>query len=444
MQTTRPSASLWWKLSWQLSLVFVAVVAAVIVGLCVYGAMILSPNVGLKDRLTHALEGSLTRDQQGRLVIKESAQLRSFKTENDRLWFVAATQDGQLVSFGTTPDYYQGLAPYVRLIRDGDVRGASGTQEKASIDAIETPLGEVRVMYGGNTSTTDNILTMLTSLAPIYVPLLAIALPALFLTIPRIVGRGLAGLKDVAKMAPEIDPRRPGTRLPVRKVPKEVAPLIVAFNSMLERLEEQFLARQRFLIDAAHELRTPITIMQTRIEGMDEGRERRRLLDDVARLAETAEQLLAFERNDQTDDLQETMDLVDIARTVVADLAPVAIAAGYDISFESEIETLKRQGSPSALRRAITNLVRNAIDHGENTGAIVVSVTSDAVIAVSDEGAGIPKDQQDLIFEPFYRVTPRSKGAGLGLALVRQIVSRHGGKVTIDSSSAGTTFAICL
>jgi len=245
-------------------------------------------------------------------------------------------------------------------------------------------------------------------------------------------------------MAPEIDPRRPGTRLPVRKVPKEVAPLIVAFNSMLERLEEQFLARQRFLIDAAHELRTPITIMQTRIEGMDGGKERQRLLDDVARLADTAEQLLAFERNDQTDDLQETMDLVDIARTVVADLAPVAIAAGYDISFEGDIETLKRKGSPSALTRAITNLVRNAIDHGGNTGAIVVSVSPDAVIAVSDEGVGIPKDQQDLIFEPFYRVTPRSKGAGLGLALVRQIVSRHGGKVTIDSSSAGTTFAICL
>jgi signal transduction histidine kinase len=444
MEMTRPNSSLWWKLSWQLSLVFVAVVAAVIVGLCVYGAMILSPNVGLKNRLTHALESSLTRDQQGRLVIEESAQLRSFKAENDRLWFVAATQDGQLVSFGTTPDYYQGLAPYVRLIRDGDIRGASGTQEKASIDAIETPLGEVRVMYGGNTSTAENILTMLASLAPIYVPLLAIALPALFLTIPRIVSNGLAGLKDVANMAPEIDPRRPGTRLPVGKVPKEVAPLIVAFNRMLERLEEQFQARQRFLIDAAHELRTPITIMQTRIEGMDGGKERRRLLDDVARLADTAEQLLAFERNDQTDDLQETMDIVDIARTVVADLAPVAIAAGYDISFEGDIETLKRKGSPSALTRAITNLVRNAIDHGGNTGAIVVSVSPDAVIAVSDQGSGIPEDQQELIFEPFYRVTPRSKGAGLGLALVRQIAIRHGGEVTIDSSSGGTTFAIRL
>ena len=138
------------------------------------------------------------------------------------------------------------------------------------------------------------------------------------------------------------------------------------------------------------------------------------------------------------------MDLVDIARTVVADLAPVAIAAGYDISFEGKIETLQRQGSPSAIARAITNLVRNAIDHGGNAGAIVVAVSSDAVISVSDQGPGIPADQQELIFEPFYRVTPRSKGAGLGLALVRQIIARQGGEVTIDSSSAGTTFAIRL
>lgn len=131
--------------------------ATVIVGLCVYGAMILSPNVGLKDRLTHALEDSLARDQSGRLVINESPRLRAFRADNDRLWFVAAAQDGQVASYGTTPEYYASMAPYVRLIRDADIRGASGTQEKASIDAFETPLGEIRVMYGGNTSTTDNI-----------------------------------------------------------------------------------------------------------------------------------------------------------------------------------------------------------------------------------------------------------------------------------------------
>lgn len=442
LAATRPNTSLWWKLSWQLSLVFVAVVAAVIVGLCIYGAMILSPNVGLKDRLTNALEDSLVLDQEGRLVVKESEALKAFKAANDRLWFIAATQDGQVASYGVMPENYADMAPYIRFIRDGDIRGARGTTQTASIDAIETPLGEVRVMYGGNTSTTTNILTMMTSLAPIYVPLLAIALPALFLTIPRIVRRGLAGLNKVVEMAPEIDPRRPGTRLPVREAPSEVAPLIVAFNSILERLEEQFQARQRFLIDAAHELRTPIAIMQTRIEGMDEGKERRRLLDDVARLGDTAEQLLAFERNDQADDFDEAIDVVDIARSVVADLAPIAIAAGYEISFESEVDVLMRQGNSAGLTRAIGNLVRNAIDHCGNRGAISVSIYADGRSAVSDEGPGIPAAQQELIFEPFYRVTPRSKGAGLGLALVKQIVASHGGSVSVASSASGTTFTV--
>jgi signal transduction histidine kinase len=182
--------------------------------------------------------------------------------------------------------------------------------------------------------------------------------------------------------------------------------------------------------------------MQTRIEGMPEGQDHRRLLDDVARLGETAEQLLDFERNDQAADLHETVDIVDIARTVVANLAPLAIAAGYEISFESEIERLERQGSPSALPRAVSNLVRNAIDHGGNSGMISVSVSASGQVTVADEGPGIPPDQQELVFEPFYRVTPRSQGAGLGLSLVKQIVTNHRGRVAIESGSTGTKLTI--
>ncbi|TGV95407.1 sensor histidine kinase, partial [Mesorhizobium sp. M2E.F.Ca.ET.154.01.1.1] len=104
-------------------------------------------------------------------------------------------------------------------------------------------------------------------LNPIYLPLLAIALPALFLTVPHIVRQALQGLNVVVRKVPDIDPRRPGSRLPLENVPKEVVPLILAFNRILERLEEQFQARGRFLIDAAHELRTPVAIMQARIEG---------------------------------------------------------------------------------------------------------------------------------------------------------------------------------
>jgi signal transduction histidine kinase len=441
---TNSNPSLWWKLSWQLSLVFVSVVAAVIVGLCVYGAMILSPTVGLQDKLTVALNEALTRDSQGRLTVTESPALRAFKSENDRLWFVVATRDGMTTSYGVVPAPYAEMSRYVRLMKDADIRGATDIDEVASIDSIGTPLGEVRVMYGGNTSRSATFLTMLTKTYPIYFPLLVMTLPAVFLTVPRIVRHALAGLNSVVRKAPDIDARRAGSRLPVEDVPKEVVPLIVAFNSILERLEEQFQARQRFLIDAAHELRTPIAIMQTRIEGISDGQERRRLMDAVARLGATAEQLLDFERNDQVNDLHETVDLVDIARTVVADLAPLAIAAGYEISFESEVDTFERKGSPSALPRAISNLVRNAIDHGGNSGMISVSITAEGQVVVADQGKGIPADQQELVFEPFYRVTPRSKGAGLGLSLVKQIVANHRGRVTIDSDAGGTRLTIQL
>ncbi|RUL98042.1 sensor histidine kinase [Rhizobium chutanense] len=438
--------SLWWRLSWLLSLVFVCVVAAVIIGLCVYGAVVLSPNTGTKDKLAAVLDEALGREADGRLVISDSPRLRSFKAEAEKLWFIVSDQDGRTVSYGAVPEAYRGLTGYIRLIKDGDIRGGRETEESASIDAIDTRLGAFRVMYGGNPSRSLTFLTMLVETNPIYIPLLAVALPAVFLAIPRIVGRELRGISDVAREAAEIEPRRHGARLRVDGIPREVAPLVSAFNGTLERLESEFRKRQRFLIDAAHELRTPIAIMQTRIDGMPDGRERQRLLDDVARLAEAAEQLLDFERNDQAADLDETVDLVEIARGVVADLAPLAIGAGYQISFQSAVDSLKRKGSPSALPRAVSNLVRNAVDHGGGSGMITVSVSASGAgrISVADEGPGIPAEHRELVFEPFYRVTPKSKGAGLGLSLVKQIALNHGGEVSIESGAAGTEVAIQL
>ncbi|MEF0944234.1 sensor histidine kinase [Rhizobium sp. BR 362] len=436
--------SLWWTLSWQLSLVIVAVVATVIVGLCAYGATILSPNEWMEDKLLAAVQEALTHDPEGALVIADAPRLKSLKAENEGLWFLVTTLDGKTASYGAVPAPYAGLARYVHLIKRADIRGSPGTSEIASIDVVETAFGEARVMYGGNPSRSWTFLVMLTKTYPIYVPLLVIALPAMFLTVPRIVRRALAGVSDVARKASEIEPRRYGARLPADGIPKEVAPLVIAFNGALERLENEARKRQRFLIDAAHELRTPIAIMQTRIDGILEGPERKQLLDDVARLADTAEQLLDFERNDQATDLNDTLDLVEIARMVVADLAPLAIAAGYQISFQSEVQSLERSGSPSALPRAISNLVRNAIDHGGNSGMITVSVSTGGQIDVADEGPGIPVEHLELVFEPFYRVTPKSKGAGLGLSLVKQVAANHGGQVSIKSGSTGTRVAIQL
>jgi signal transduction histidine kinase len=440
----RSNPSLWWKLSWQLSLVIVAVVAAVIVGLCIWATTVMSPNVAMERKITSLMVGAVARDAQGKFEIRDTPELSSLRQQNSGLWYVAATVDGASVSYGTVPAPYAELADLAYLFQDADIRGSTGTNEIASIDNVETVVGEVRILFGGFDDKGWPVLAILADSYPIYISLIAIALPAIFFAVPRIVERSLAGVSDVARNASEIEPRRHGTRLPVDGIPKEVAPLVTAFNGTLERLENEFRKRQRFLIDAAHELRTPIAIMQMRIEGMPEGQDRRRLLADVARLAETAEQLLDFERNDQATDLHETVDLVEIARTAVADLAPLAIAACYQISFQSDVESLERRGSPSALPRAISNLIRNAIDHGGNAGMITISVSADGEINVADEGPGIPAEHRELVFEPFYRVTPRNTGAGLGLSLVKQIVANHRGQVSMTSNTTGTQVAIRL
>lgn len=436
--------SLWWRLSWQLGLVIASVLAVVIIALSIVGAMILSPNTALEDKVASVIEAAVTRDSAGKPALEETDKLRSLKEQNANLWYVTATTNETFASYGTIPAPYAALARLVHLFDDADIRGSDGTSEVATIKNVTTQAGEVRILFGGIANKGSPILALLFRSYPIYLSLLAIALPTIFLAIPRIVRRALARVSDVAQMASRIDPRHHGARLPVDGVPVEITPLVTGFNGALERLESAFQERQRFLIDASHELRTPIAIMQTRIEGMSEGRERGRLLDDVSRLSETAEQLLDFERNNQTTEQFQTVDLVEIAQGVVADLAPQAIAAGYQISFDSEVQRVECKGSASALPRAISNLVRNAIDHGGSKGAISVRVSQDRSITVSDQGAGIPAADQELVFEPFYRVTPRSKGAGLGLSLVKQIVANHNGNITLESSAAGTHVTIHL
>lgn len=439
-----PNPSLRWKLTWQMSGVVALMVAVFAVGFCLLATMTLSipPTYGLWDDLQDALDEALVMGPQNQLIIEEKPRLKALKKDNEKLWFVASTLEGAAATYGVVPPEYVELSRNVHLMIDADIREGAGVSASAVIDSADTQIGPVRVMFGGSSYVRVPFLMVLSGMWLVFVPLFAIIFAAVLLSVPAIVRRALAGLSAVVEKAPDIDPRRPGAQLPVKDVPREVVPLIFAFNSILERLEEQFRSRQRFLIDAAHELRTPIAIMQTRIEGLPEGQDQRRLMEDVARLGETAEQLLAFERNDQVNDRRETMDLVETARSVVADLAPLALSAGYDISFDARIAKYEIEGNPVTVPRAISNILRNAIDHGGNRGVIKVSVHDDGEIAISDQGAGIAQDHREKIFEPFYRITPRSTGAGLGLSLVKQIVANHKGRVFVDSNGFGSTFRL--
>jgi signal transduction histidine kinase len=115
-----------------------------------------------------------------------------------------------------------------------------------------------------------------------------------------------------------------------------------------------------------------------------------------------------------------------------------------ELSFSADRDRIPVQGDAGALERVVSNLVRNAIEHGGGQGSIRVVASYPNVIEVSDEGPGIPADHREEVFEPFYRASPKRSGAGLGLNLVKQIVQRHGGDVSILPTDRGAHLRVSL
>jgi signal transduction histidine kinase len=279
----------------------------------------------------------------------------------------------------------------------------------------------------------------------IALPGLAVMGAATFIATPLVVRRAFKGLDETAEQARRIDIHRRGSRLSLDRVPLEVVPLVTAVNDALARLDEGYARHKRFVADAAHELRTPIAILSTRLESLPSGPDKTRLIEDAARLATLAEQLLDIQRLDRCGHPFARIDLVAIAQTVAAELAPLAIAAGYELALDAPKAPIETLGDAAAIERALTNLVQNAIQHGPRRGTIGIHVSKPACIEVTDDGAGIPPDQREMIFEPFYRLTPLDRGAGLGLNMVREIVQLHRGQVSVlDGVNGGTCFRIAL
>jgi signal transduction histidine kinase len=307
-------------------------------------------------------------------------------------------------------------------------------------------IGQLTFDFGHRMASVDDVRLEMPRRELVIVPNFALMTLATLFATPTVVRRVLARLGEVAGQAEQIHVDRRGTRLSIERVPSEVIPLVRAVNDALGRLDEGYERQQRFLLDAAHELRTPIAILQTRLESLPDGTQKTRLLEDGARLATLAEQLLDLQRlNPQNGAAGTMIDLVAVARRVAVDLAPLAIAAGYELSFDSEAERFAVIGDQGALERAVANLVQNAIEHGGRRGAITIAVGRGGTIDVSDEGEGMPVEFRERIFEPFHRLQPRARGAGLGLNLARSIVQRHGGDIAaLAASRGGACFRITL
>lgn len=271
-----------------------------------------------------------------------------------------------------------------------------------------------------------------------------------------ISGIALRPLKELNNRIGNITTSNLSEELPVSDTKDEISELTTSFNRMLQRLDSAFLSQKQFTANAAHELRTPLAVMQTILEvfkkkSSDDIDAYQAVLDTTLRQTEQLGGLtnsLLELMSLHTATLTDEVELSGLTAEIFCDLAPIAESKGIELS-QSGPE-IAIHGNEVLLYRAVYNLIENAIKYNKDDGSVSVNIETmpDVVsVSVTDTGKGIAPESWDQIFEPFYRVDKaRSRsmgGAGLGLALVSDITTLHCGKVFVkESSEDGTT--ICM
>ena len=261
------------------------------------------------------------------------------------------------------------------------------------------------------------------------------------------------GLRPLNRLRSSITQRAPSDLSPIdpAEVQTEVRPLIEALNQHTARIERLLSGRQRFISDASHQMRTPLSEMRTQIEYSLRQNQpelsHRTLIDvhaDVERLARLLSQLLLQARSDP-DGLpgvrRDRVDLGDLARETSLEQVGAARRKAIDLSFEPAPKPAIVLGNGLLLRELIANLIDNAITHGRDGGSVAVRLLLAegwVTLEVEDDGPGIPDAERDQVFERFHRLAgTTAPGSGLGLSIVRDIGLSHGARIDLRTPASG-------
>ncbi|AJK48535.1 sensor histidine kinase [Burkholderia plantarii] len=323
-------------------------------------------------------------------------------------------------------------------VQDVEVGGVAWRVVVRTLDAA------TRVAVGQQTAGRNDVAesSALATTAP-----LVVFVPVLVFVLGIVVRRMFAPLRALSAAIDRRDSRDLSS-LPDAGLPDEIRPFVVALNRLLARVGQSVAAQRRFIADAAHELRSPLTALSLQAERLEPmtaatpaHEQVRTLRRGLARGSAMVEQLLSFARiHDVPDAPDETLSVAQTCRQVLEDLMPLADRKRIDIGVLALDEAAVR-ARPLDLRMLVRNLVDNAIRYTPDHGRIdlAVRVTGEGVeLTIDDSGPGIAPEERERVFDAFYRIVGnRALGSGLGLAIVKTIVERLGARIELGEAGPG-------
>ena len=451
--TGRPAhPSLERRLIWRIAVLYVAAFLLASIGYLI--AAWHNQQVDLENDMgdiATAIAKSVVRDPGGKLRFDISPELAERIKETPELVFGALDiASSQYVEGSTLTALPLLPGPDVPGEFEGDFafRGPDGTVQYGAIRLITTSVGPVRVALIRSEGTFKDILTWVwhqsaEATLPIFIPLTI----ATLLIVARTIRGTIRPVRSLSRQASRLGAESIGLRLSEDTAPREIRPLVIAMNKAIDRLETALMQQQRFTAYAAHALRTPLSVLRARIDGLDDPEQIARLAGDVDRMARVVNQLLGIARLQARQvSLDEAINLTALARDVLAAIAPVAHAAGKDVALAAPDAPVLVKGNANALEEALTNLVDNALAHTPAGQVVEVGLSAEALIEVRDHGPGVREAAKARLFEPFWRADDsKTRGAGLGLAIVAEIAGLHDGAVSVENHpDGGALFRLTL